>query len=195
VKKTELKHYKAARYSKPLMALKLKKDDKLIDIYRTNGKNDVFLATSYSYGLWFSEEEVSIVGQRASGVKGINLKDGDKVISGTCFNQEEKQEMIVATQRGAVKKMAISQFNKTSRANRGEKMLKELKNNPHRLVRVIFVNNEDSLTLVTAKGEEVTVEASAYNKVDRYSNGSFVVDSKNNNDVVDMKKQVKTVLE
>jgi topoisomerase IV subunit A len=195
VKKTELKHYQATRYSKPLMALKLKKEDKLVDIYRTNGKNDVFLATSFSYGLWFSEEEVSIVGQRASGVKGINLKSGDKVISGTCFDPSEKQEMIVATQRGAVKKMALSQFNKTSRANRGEKMLKELKTNPHRLVSVIFVNNEDSLTLVTSKGEEVTVEASAYNKVDRYSNGSFVVDSKNNNDVVDMKKQVKTQIE
>ncbi|OZM57401.1 DNA gyrase subunit A [Lottiidibacillus patelloidae] len=192
VKKTELKHYQATRYSKPLMALKLKKGDNLVDIYRTNGKNDVFLATSYSYGLWFSEDEISIVGQRASGVKGINLKAGDQVISGTCFDPDEKQEMIVATQRGAVKKMAISQFNKTSRANRGEKMLKELKTNPHRLVSVIFVNNDDRLVLVTAKGEEVTVESSDYNKVDRYSNGSFVIDSKNNNEVVAMKKEVKT---
>ena len=38
IKKTELSQYKAQRYSKPLMALKLKKEDELIDVYITNGK-------------------------------------------------------------------------------------------------------------------------------------------------------------
>lgn len=74
VKKTELKAYKAQRYSKPLVGINLKEDDQVIDVHLTDGSLDVFLITHLGYALWFAEEEISIVGARAAGVKGINLK-------------------------------------------------------------------------------------------------------------------------
>lgn len=82
VKKTELLQYKAQRYSKPLVALNLKGNDELVDVHVTSGQQELFIATKNGYGLWFDEEEVSVVGPRAAGVKGINLKDGDEVVSG-----------------------------------------------------------------------------------------------------------------
>ena len=82
VKKSVLSQYKAQRYSRPLVALNLKKDDVLIDVHLTDGKQDLFLATHYGFGLWFNEEDVNVVGPRAAGVKGINLKDGDFVVAG-----------------------------------------------------------------------------------------------------------------
>ena len=81
VKKTELLQYKAQRYSKPLVALNLKGDDELVDVHVTTGQQELFIATKNGYGLWFDEEEVSVVGPRAAGVKGINLKEGDEVVS------------------------------------------------------------------------------------------------------------------
>ena len=42
----------------------------------------MFLTTHFGYALWFDEEEISPIGVRAAGVKGINLKDGDFVTGG-----------------------------------------------------------------------------------------------------------------
>lgn len=132
VKKTELTHYKAQRYSKALVALNLKGEDELIDVHVTNGDSQILMATHLGYGLWFGEDEVNVVGARAAGVKGINLKDGDFVVSGEILH--ESDSLVLFTQRGAVKRMSLSEFEKTSRAKRGVVMLRELKKNPHRVV-------------------------------------------------------------
>ncbi|MEC3632505.1 DNA topoisomerase IV subunit A, partial [Bacillus velezensis] len=70
VKRTEMTHYKAQRYSKALVALNLKGDDELIDVHVTDGGSQLFIATRLGYGLWFGEDEVNVVGARAAGVKG-----------------------------------------------------------------------------------------------------------------------------
>lgn len=104
VKKTELKSYKAQRYSKPLVAVNVKGDDEVLDVYLTDGTKEIFLATHQGYGLWFHEEEVSIVGARAAGVKGINLKDGDFVTGAQLIEDPKEQAVVIVTQRGSIKK-------------------------------------------------------------------------------------------
>ncbi|MBE4908592.1 DNA topoisomerase IV subunit A [Bacillus luteolus] len=188
VKKTELSQYKATRYSKPLVAINLKNNDSVIDVFVTNGNQDVFLTTSYGYALWFSEDEVSIVGARAAGVKGINLKDGDHIVGGKVFDPAESPDIVVVTQRGAVKKMKLTEFEKASRAKRGVIMLRELKANPHRIVGVAFVSKHDELLLKTRNGTTESINPEDLRPNDRYSNGSFVVDTNETGDVVELLK-------
>ncbi|USK36034.1 DNA topoisomerase IV subunit A [Bacillus sp. F19] len=176
VKKTELKLYKAQRYSKALMAVNLKNDDVLIDVHVTSGRDDLFIATQFGYGLWFSEEEVNIVGARAAGVKGINLKEGDSVIGGSAFTAGEIPQVVIVTQRGAAKKMSLKEFEKTSRAKRGLIMLRELKNNPHRLVGMQIIQPEDTIMIKTEKGQIEEIAPKTLRANDRYSNGSFFID-------------------
>lgn len=192
IKKTELSQYKAQRYSKPLMALKLKKEDELVDVYVTNGTNEVFIATHTGYGLRFKEEDVNVVGQRASGVKGINLKDDDYVVSGILFDSTTKNDLFLLTQRGAVKKMPLNEFDITSRAKRGVVMLRELKSNPHRVIGVTTVTKGDKVIVRTEKGEPVIVDPSSYRPNDRYSNGSFIVDVGETGNACELKKETNT---
>ncbi len=182
VKKTELLQYKAQRYSKPLVALNLKGDDELVDVHVTTGQQELFIATKNGYGLWFDEEEVSVVGPRAAGVKGINLKDGDEVVSGQIIDPKN-EVLVLTTQRGAVKRMNLSEFDKTSRAKRGVLMLRELKKNPHRIVSVIAASLHDTLEIDTEKGTTIPLEISTLRANDRYSNGSFIVDEEEQGEV------------
>ncbi|QLI78130.1 DNA topoisomerase IV subunit A [Bacillus pumilus] len=182
VKKTELLQYKAQRYSKPLVALNLKGDDELVDVHVTTGQQELFIATKNGYGLWFDEEEVSVVGPRAAGVKGINLKDGDEVVSGQIIDSKN-DVLVLTTQRGAVKRMNLSEFDKTSRAKRGVLMLRELKKNPHRIVSVIAASLHDTLEIDTEKGATIPLEISTLRANDRYSNGSFIVDEEEQGEV------------
>ncbi len=176
VKKTEMLQYKAQRYSRPLVAINLKGDDELVDVHVTDGTHDLFLATNNSYGLWFAEEDVNTVGPRAAGVKGINLKEDDFVVSGKIITTPEKQAVVLATHRGAIKKMKLSEFEKTGRAKRGVIMLRELKSNPHRVSGAEIVSDKQTVTLLTSKGKLETVQVSSIRFNDRYSNGSFVID-------------------
>ncbi|RBP07996.1 DNA topoisomerase IV subunit A [Rossellomorea aquimaris] len=176
IKRSELPQYKAQRYSRPLVGINLKGDDQLVDVHLTDGSYDIFIATHLSYGLWFSEEDVNIVGPRAAGVKGINLKDEDYVVSGKIIKDPVKDYIFLATQRGAVKKMKLAEFEKTSRAKRGVIMLRELKSNPHRVVRIEVVKDTDKVGLITKKGKTEEVLLSDLRPNDRYSNGSFVID-------------------
>jgi len=185
VKKSELTMYKAQRYSKPLVAINLKNDDEVVSVHITNGNMDVFLVTHLGYGLWFGEEEVNVVGARAAGVKGINLKDGDYVIAGSVVPPSTPAELSIVTQRGAVKKMKITEFEKATRAKRGLVMLRELKNHPHRIVGAHFVTNLDELFLKTQNGKIESVETKSLRPNDRYSNGSFVVDTDEAGEVID----------
>ena len=183
-KRTQLMQYKAQRYSKALVALNLKGDDEVVDVHVTDGTKDLFIATHSGYGLWFTEDEVSVVGARAAGVKGVNLKDGDFVASGQVL--EEKDVLVLVTQRGSIKRMNRTEFEKTSRAKRGVLMLRELKKKPHRITGLLACSYHAQITLQTEKGitEEMLVKDIKLH--DRYSNGSFIIDEDEAGEVTDV---------
>jgi topoisomerase IV subunit A len=190
VKKTELKQYKAQRYSKPLVGINLKDDDQVIDVHITDGTKELFLITNLGYSLWFHEEEISIVGARAAGVKGINLKDDDIVIGGKIINPESNETIVISTQRGAVKRMKIKEFEKATRAKRGVVILRELKSNPHRIVGFEMANEQDVIYLQTEKGHMESLTTGDIHYSDRYSNGSFILDEADNGKLTTVWKAV-----
>lgn len=192
VKKTELKQYKAQRYSKPLVGINLKDDDQVTDVHITDGTKELFLITHLGYSLWFHEEEISIVGARAAGVKGINLKDDDFVIGGKIINPDSNETIVISTQRGAVKRMKMKEFEKATRAKRGVVILRELKSNPHRIVGFVIANEQDIIFIQTEKGQIETLHTAEIHFSDRYSNGSFILDEDDNGKVTTVWKATAT---
>ncbi|MDR9792309.1 DNA topoisomerase IV subunit A [Aeribacillus sp. FSL K6-2848] len=187
VKKTEIRQYKAQRYSKPLVAINLKDDDEVVAVHITDGTGLILLSTRFGYGLLFHEEEVNIVGSRAAGVKGIQLKEGDAVVSGLVFAQKHvnDQKLAIVTHRGAVKMINIGEIERTQRARRGSMLYRELKTNPHRTAAVLLVNGNENLVLETEKGIREIVPLSNVKVTDRYSNGSFYIDKEEAGEVTD----------
>ncbi|WP_026907675.1 DNA topoisomerase IV subunit A [Paucisalibacillus globulus] len=189
IKRSELKIYDATRYSKALIALNLKKDDEVVSVCQTKGFSDVFLASNKGFGLWYHESEVPVVGQRAAGVKAIQLKEGEFVVGGQVFDDLSEPTLVVVTQRGACKRMKLREFEKTSRAKRGLIMLRELKNKPHRVVGFFATYENDTIYFTTSKGERNHILPIDLSNSDRYSNGSFVIDSDTQGEVIEVWKQ------
>jgi len=167
--------------SRSSKAMKLKSDTDVVqEIYQVSEEEekDVFLVTRNGYGLRYALGEVSTVGANAVGVKSINLKKEDYVVSGMLLNSDaEKANAMIVTQRGSVKKMDISDFEVVSRAKRGLLILRELKNNPHRVALFIEVENPDeTINIFTDKAKEFTITPSKYKGSERYNNGSFILD-------------------
>jgi topoisomerase-4 subunit A len=165
------------------VGVNLKDDDQVVDVHLTDGTKELFLISNFGYALWFHEEEISIVGVRAAGVKGMNLKDGDFVVGGKVITPDSKETVVITTQRGSVKRMKQKEFEKATRAKRGVVILRELKANPHRVVGFVVANDEDTIFIQTEKGQIETVVTSEIRLNDRYSNRSFILDENDNGKV------------
>ena len=116
--------------SKAVKYAKLKKDDDMVVTIAPIALDDVMVITHNGYALHFNIGEVPVVGAKAAGVKSINLKDDDFVVSAFIANTES---FFILTQRGSLKRMTTELIPATSRANRGLQVLRELKSKPHRV--------------------------------------------------------------
>lgn len=169
-------NYRPQRYSKAMMAIKLKADDKLLNVAVADGSEDIFIATRNGYGLRYPITEIPESGTRTAGVKAINLKETDEVVGGVLLQNEENRGIILTTQRGSMKKMKASEFEAISRAKRGLLMLRELKANPHRFIDIRLADKDDRLMVLTNKEQTVEIQVENLRTTDRYSNGSFILD-------------------
>lgn len=191
VKRSELGLYQAQRHFRPMIALNLKEGDQLISVAVSNGLQDLFVASNRGYGLRYNEAEVTPVGQRAAGVKSINLKKGEYVVNGLVLQGEANQShLALVTQRGAMKRMRISEFEQSARTNRGQVMLRELKAKPHRVAGITEVYPSEKVTILTESGTLKTMHPMDLSITDRYSNGSFIVDTDEVGEVVSAWKEV-----
>ena len=174
VKRTKLIDFKVGRYTKEIGMIKLSEGDNVISVDYSNN-NDVFVATKNGYGLWYDISEVSVVGIRASGVKSIKLKD-DEVVSSGLFNPECEYITII-TDKGTGKRLKLDNIEKTSRANRGILLMKEIKSNPSKIISCYLVSSKEELEIISI-AEVKTIKLTEISIMDRASNGSFVVKDK-----------------
>ncbi|MCH4532163.1 DNA topoisomerase IV subunit A [Staphylococcus haemolyticus] len=183
IKKSNVSLFKTTRYNKPLVAMKVKDNDELINVIRLNEDQLINVLTHKGMSLTYSSEELSDTGLRASGVKSINLKDEDFVIMTDVVDGDSS--IIMATQRGAVKRISYKILQQAKRAQRGITLLKELKKNPHRVVAGYVVKDESMYTLYSESHSEEG-QITDIHLSEQYTNGSFVVDVKEFGDVLDM---------
>ncbi|WP_019413996.1 DNA topoisomerase IV subunit A [Paenisporosarcina sp. TG20] len=177
IKRSTLADYQVQRYSRALNAMNLKKGDQLISINLVTESDDVIIVTRNGYAVRFSVQEAPVAGVKTGGVKAINLKDEDVVVNANTVAENVRGDIFFVTHRGAVKKMALKEFEQSTRAKRGVAILRELKSNAHRVSGVLFVEDSDQVIIETAKGVRELVDTKSIRGSDRFSNGSFVVDT------------------
>ncbi|WP_117280273.1 DNA topoisomerase IV subunit A [Streptococcus intermedius] len=194
IKRVERKEFSPWRTykSKSVKFAKLKNEDDLIIGISPIKLDDVMLVTKNGYALRFNVAEVPVVGAKAAGVKAINLKKDDVLVAAFIANTAS---FYLLTQRGSLKRMAITGIPVTSRANRGLQVLRELKTKPHRVFAAgpVFgeqpveldlfssetrtVEEEQILSIVSNKGTTYEVNLADLSLSERTSNGSFISDT------------------
>lgn len=191
VKRSLLAEYQVQRYSRALNTMNLKKDDQVVSIDMVTETDDVIIVTHNGYAVRFNMEEVPVTGVKTGGVKGINLKDGDVVANAITIPSDAHGDLFLVTHRGAVKKMSLKEFERGGRAKRGIVVLRELKSNAHRVSGILYIQNSEQVMIETTKGVRELVDTKPIRVSDRYSNGSFIVDTDKDGVVVRLWKVVK----
>ncbi|UMT81803.1 DNA topoisomerase IV subunit A [Staphylococcus roterodami] len=184
IKKSTVPQFKTTRYNKPLVATKLKDGDELISVMRFDNDQLITVITNKGMSLTYNTSELSDTGLRAAGVKSINLKDEDYVVMTEGIS--ENDSILMATQRGSLKRIGFKVLQVAKRAQRGLTLLKELKKNPHRIVAAHVVTKEHNQYTLYSKANEEQGLVNDIHKSEQYTNGSFIVDTDDFGIVTDM---------
>ena len=181
IKQVALKDFEVSRYSKPMTAIKLKDNDELLNA--DISKDEVLFVTNNGLSLRFNTNEIPIVGTKASGVKGINLKD-DYCVYASPIKREEY--LNVYTNFKTIKRLKISDITSISRAKKGNMLFKKAKTKDYK-IKFAYLTETKDVNLYRVDNDFHELKNSEIPIMDLASTGSSV---KYNYDLFTLKKDL-----
>ncbi len=170
IKRSKLKDFKLQRYNKASSCMNLKDDDSVVSV-QLEEYDSIFMTTNTGYGLSFAVSEVPVVGVKASGVKGMKLKD-DYVVSVQNFSYTSAEFISIITENGTGKRVRLSEFELSTRTRRGIQVLREVKSKPYIVLKTFIC---DSRNYIGLKNDEiVSIKLTELPITDRHSIGSQI---------------------
>ena len=168
-KRTQLEELIVSRYTKTINAMKLKAGDEMVSAVKDNGKA-IFVTKNGNY-LNIDSNEIPIVGSKASGVRGINVKD-DEVV--TCLSPTpDKDYLLIATNKSTAKRVRISELEVSSRAKKGSTLMKKVKTNPYAIISAVPVSIQNTIG-VKIDNEISEIKVTEIGIMDLSSTGSSI---------------------
>ena len=156
VKRTRLTQYKNIRKN-GLIALNLREGDRLRAVRLTDGTNSLMLATKKGKAVRFMESDVRPMSRTASGVRGIRLREDDKVVAFTVIHDDEY--IMTVTENGFGKKCEGEQYRIQSRGGSGTINYRTDEKRGD-VCSVAAVRDEDDLMLISDNGVIIRIRIS-----------------------------------
>jgi DNA gyrase subunit A len=172
VKKTRLSEYSNPRTT-GIKAIKVEKDDALIDVQVTHGTNDIVLATRHGLSVRFHESDVREMGRDTTGVKGVELRPGDAVVGMVVIKREAT--LLVVTERGLGKCSHIDEYRVQKRGGKGILTVNRTDRTGN-VVALLEVLAEDEIMLITKEGMIIRSPVSQVRVAGRNTQGVKLLD-------------------
>ncbi|MCC6131750.1 MAG: DNA gyrase subunit A [Acidobacteria bacterium] len=172
VKKTVLSAYGNPRTA-GIIAINLEDQDELLSVHITDGERQIFLGTRDGMAIKFSESDVRPMGRDTTGVKGIELREGDLVVE--MDPVEETGTLLTVTEKGFGKRTDVAEYRHQSRGGTGVINIKVTeKNGP--VVAIRTVKETDELLLITEQGMVIRIRVNDIRETGRAAMGVKLMD-------------------
>ena len=156
-----------------IRALTLDEGDELINVMRTDGEQNILMATHNGQAICFSETDVRPMGREAVGVRGIRLKDGDWVVGAEIAQPDAS--VLSITEKGYGKRTPAAEYIRGGEEpqHRGGSGMKNYnitdKTGPVAAVKV--VQDSDDVLVVSDDGVIIRMEAAGISELGRATQG------------------------
>ena len=168
-KRLRLEDLIVSRYSKPINAMKLKDGDEVVSVCKDNGT--AIFVTKQGYYININSNEIPIVGAKASGVKGINVKE-DIVVK--CISPETTSEYItIFTNKNTCKRIKITDLSTMTRGKKGSTLIKKVKSTNYEITNIIPISKDD-IVCFKIDGEFKGIKSTEIPIMDLASTGSTI---------------------
>ena len=177
-----------------IRAITLDENDHLINVIRTNGSDNIILATREGMAICFSETDVRPMGRDAAGVRGITLTGEDYVVGAE--KAEEGKTLLTVTENGYGKRTELSEYLRTgpdgekTAQSRGGKGLKNYNITPKTgfVAGCRVVGDNDDVMLIETGGVIIRIPASSINVYKRDVQGVIVMRIEEGSQVVSLER-------
>ncbi len=167
VKKVSLTHFSRPRAS-GIIAIELVDDNRLVGVALTDGHKDIMLFSDAGKVLRMHEEKVRPMGRTARGVRGISLRDGQKVMALNVVQAEG--QLLTATENGFGKRTALTEYRTSGRGGTGVISIQVTARNGN-VIGAIQVSDDEEVMLITDQGTLVRIRAAEVSTVGRNTQG------------------------
>jgi DNA gyrase subunit A len=155
VKKTELDAFSSIR-STGIIAIDIDEGDTLVGARLTDGKSDIALCTLHGWVARFREEKVRAMGRTARGIRGVKLREDDKVVALRVLDRDLPTTLLTVCERGYGKRTPATDYPVKGRGGKGVITIKTNERNGN-VVGVLVVIDSDELMLVTDTGRVIRI--------------------------------------
>ena len=180
VKKTTLEAYSRPR-TNGVNAITVREDDELLEAILTNGHCNIMIAAHGGRCVRFDETDARPLGRTATGVRGINLDEGDYVIGVVCQDPGAedafKRQVLVVSENGYGKRSDPEEYRHTTRGAKGVRTL-NITEKTGALVAIKNVTDEDDLMIINKSGLTIRMPVSTISVLGRATQGVRLINIK-----------------
>src|SRR2546426_64186 len=169
VKKTALSDFQNIR-SNGIIAINIDEGDELLDEVLTDGTKRIFIPTHNGLAIRFDEKNVRPMGRATRGVRGINLRSDDYVVSVCPASADDTEKMLSVSELGYGKQTPITTYRLQARGGKGVINMKTTEKTG-KVVAVFPVDAESEIMIITQQGKLIRIEADSIRKTGRSAQG------------------------
>ena len=183
-KRTKIKEYSNPRKT-GIIAITLNEGDSLVDVKKTNGNEEIVIASKDGQAIHFSEYSVKSVGRTGKGVIGIRLRPGDEVIGMDICSSSGT--FLIATENGYGKRTKAIEYRLQGRGGKGVINIKTNERNG-KVIGVKTVEGDDDVILITRSGMIIRQKVNGISIVGRNAQGVRLIKLKEGDKLVSLEK-------
>jgi len=156
IKKSKTSEYNT-RAKKGQVAIKLKNDDSIVNVFlSSNEKDRIMIASNSGYSVFYDHSDIAAIGRASQGVKAIKLKSDEYVVGATMVKENISYKGIFSiTSTGKGKMTKVEDYNETSRAIKGS--LVQKLDDEEELAAIYAITEEQDKIFVTANNKAVAL--------------------------------------
>ncbi|SDN74331.1 DNA gyrase subunit A [Desulfonauticus submarinus] len=189
VKKTSTSLFKNIRQT-GIIAINLKDGDELIDVKLIHHDSEIMLITKSGYCIRFNTNEIRPIGRNAMGVKGVALREGDKVVSAVEINGDDRKELLTISEKGFGKRTSLDMYRVQSRGGKGIKNMK-VNNKTGSVCGSVLVNEKDEIIILNSLNKIIRIGVKDIRKAGRDTMGVKLINIEDGQRIVCFDRVIK----
>ncbi|MEQ1764108.1 MAG: DNA gyrase subunit A [Pyrinomonadaceae bacterium] len=173
IKKSSLADFQNIR-ANGINAINIDEGDELLEVIRTDGKQQIFVATHDGMAVKFNESDVRPMGRAARGVRGVNLRKGDLVVSVCAVSQEGSEKILSVSEKGFGKQTQVSSYRLTKRGGIGVINMKTT-DKTGKVVAAFPVEDDSEIMIITQQAKLIRLGVDKIRETGRSAQGVTLI--------------------
>ncbi len=173
IKKSSLSDYQNIR-AQGINAINIDPGDELLEVIRTDGNSQIFVATHDGMAVRFNESDVRPTGRATRGVKGVNLRKDDYVVSVCAVSKEGTEKILTISENGFGKQTQVDSYRLTKRGGVGVINMKTTERTG-KVVAAFPVRDDSEIMIITQQAKLIRLGVDHIRETGRSAQGVTLI--------------------